>query len=32
VIAICNRCKKFKVPWDAIGKALMVEHQKSCKG
>lgn len=30
-IATCNICKKFKVPWDEIGKALMSEHLKKCK-
>lgn len=31
MIAKCNICGKFKVPWDEIGKALMTEHLKECK-
>ena len=31
MIATCNVCGKFKVPWDYIGKALMQEHLKTCK-
>lgn len=31
LIATCNFCKKFKVPWDEIGKAVMQEHLKEHK-
>jgi hypothetical protein len=31
MIATCNKCKKFKVPWDEIGAALMAAHLKECK-
>lgn len=31
MIATCNLCKEFKVPWDEIGKAIMIQHQKDCK-
>jgi hypothetical protein len=31
MIATCNLCGKFSVPWDEIGKALMEQHLKSCK-
>jgi hypothetical protein len=30
-IATCNKCKKFSVPWDEIGKALMLEHLRECR-
>lgn len=31
VIATCQKCKKFSVPWDEIGKAIMTQHLKECK-
>jgi hypothetical protein len=31
VIVRCSGCG-FEVPWDEIGRALMEEHRKECKG
>lgn len=29
MIARCNICKDFSVPWDEIGKAIMAEHLRT---
>ncbi len=28
MIATCNVCREFSVPWDSIGVALMEQHLK----
>lgn len=31
VVLKCNKCLKFKTPYDEVGKALMKQHLKECK-